>query len=136
MARIDDPTIYNPYGWRLADLADPAASPDRRCQLIEDLVAWEAEELAHGYRHLTIVHGDPRDLDESRHLSAFFDTLATVAGRAGLVRVRGTVHYVTITAHGPQADEQIGEFAAVADEFSGGDWTITPSAFPPRLWGA
>jgi hypothetical protein len=35
--------------------------------------------------------------------------------------------------HGPQADEQISEFSAVAYEFSGDDWTITPSAFPPGL---
>jgi hypothetical protein len=136
MVRIDDPTIYNPFGWRLADLADPATSLLRRRQLIEDLIAWEAEELAHGYRHLTIVHGDPRDLDASRHLSAFSDILGTVAARAGWVRARGTADYVTITVHGPQADEQISEFAAVAYESSREDWTITPSAYPPDLWGA
>ena len=133
MARIDDPTIYNPYGWRLADPADPATSPDRRHQLIDDLIAWEAEELAHGYRHLTIVHGDHRDLDANRDLSAFFDRLAALAARAGWVRVRGTADYVTITLHGPQADQQIRDFAAVAHEFRRDDWTITPSAFPPGL---
>jgi hypothetical protein len=133
MARIDDPTIYNPYGWRLADLADPATSPHGRRQLIDDLIAWEAEELAHGYRHLTVVHGDPRDLDASRHLSVFFDRLGALAAGAGWVRARGTADYVTITVHGPQADEQIRGFAAVACEFGRDDWTITPSAFPPGL---
>lgn len=131
MARIDDPTIYNPFGWRLADLADPATSPQRRDTLLEELLVWEAEEAAHGYRHLTVVHGDPLEVGASRHLSGFYDTLRDLADRGGWARVRGTFTYVTVTVRGDDADERIDEFAAAAGSANPGTWTVTPAAFPP-----
>ena len=130
MSRIDDPTLYNPYGWRLAELEDPVTNPERRRELTEDLTVWEAEEVAHGRRHLTIVHGDPRELDASRHLSGFYDILRTLASEADWVRVRGSVRYVTITVAGAAADKRLAEFAAAALDANPGDWEITPSAYP------
>ena len=133
MARIDDATIYNPYGWRLADLDDPTTSPERRRELIADLLVWEVEELAHGFRHLTIVHGDPDELDASRHLSEFYDSLRSLAENAEWVRVRGSAEYVTITMCGADADGQIAVFAAAARAEARPDWEITAAAYPPRL---
>ena len=128
MARIDDPTIYNPYGWRLADLAAPTTSPQRRRALLDDLLVCEAEELAHGLRHLTIVHGDPDDLTASRHLAALYDTLRVLASGAEWVRVRGTVDRVTITLGGADAQDRIGELIAAAQAANPGHWTIAPTA--------
>lgn len=131
MARIDDPTIYDPYGWRLAETADPATPVDRRDQLRDELVAWEAEELAHGYRHLTIVHGDPETLEASRLVSTFYDRLRAFAARVPRVRVRGTVDYVTVTVRGAEADDEVTVLTAIAMELNPGDWTITQTACPP-----
>lgn len=132
MARIDNPDLYNPYGWRLADLADPATSAERREQLCEDLLIWEAQELAYGHRHLTVVHGDPDDVDDSRHLSAFYETLQRLACLVS-VRARGTTEFITITASGPDAEAHLGLFADVARAANPGTWQIVCAACPTRL---
>ncbi len=116
MARIDDPTIHNPFGWRLADLADPATSPQRRSDLLDELVVCEAEELAHGLRHLTVVHGDPTDVDAARHLAVFYNTLRVLAAGGGWVRVRGTEEWVTVAAAAHAANPR--------------HWTLTLAASP------
>lgn len=131
MSRIDDPTIYDPFWCRLADLADPATTPQRRRALVEDLFVCEAEEVAHGLRHLTVVHGCPDSLRASRYLDTFYDGLRVLAAEAGWVRVRGTVDYVTVTVRGDDADERIDALVAVARVANPGDWVIVPSAYPP-----
>ena len=128
MARIDDPTIYNPYGWRHADLADTTTSPQRRRALLDELLVCEAEELAHGLRHLTIVHGDPQGIADSRHLSTFYDTLRVLASSAEWVRVRGTVDRVTITIGGHAAQDRVDELVAAAHAADPGYWAIAQTA--------
>jgi hypothetical protein len=128
--RIDDPSTYNPFGWRVGELAEPGTSTERRRQLVEELMAWEAEELAHGYRHLTVEHGDPSVLEVSWLVSTLYDRLSVFAARTPWVRVRGTVHYVTVTVHGQMAEEAVSALTAIASELNPGDWTITESAYP------
>ena len=91
----------------------------------------EALELAHGRRHLTIVHGDPVDVVASRRLSEFYEELRRLAAGCEWVRVRGTAEYVTVTVGGAGADEQIALFEAAAAFANRGDWTIVASAVPP-----
>jgi hypothetical protein len=131
MARIDDPTIRNPFGWRLADLAEPVCDDTRHVRLTEELLVCEAEELAHGHRHLSVFHGDPTDLASSRRLSGFYDTLARLAGGCDWVRVRGDVGYVTVTVRGVDANEQLTRFADAAQKANPGDWRIAATAIPP-----
>ncbi|GMU78500.1 MAG: hypothetical protein AMXMBFR46_12950 [Acidimicrobiia bacterium] len=133
MARIDNPDLYNPYGWRLADLADPETSPERRRQLYDDLLIWEAQEVAYGYRHLTVVHGDPDDLDTSRRLTDFYETLRRLAAALPSLRVRGTTEFVTITVHGSDADAQVAVFADAARAANPGTWQIVFAAYPPGV---
>ncbi|MGE0139374.1 MAG: hypothetical protein AB7R77_16280 [Ilumatobacteraceae bacterium] len=133
MARIDDPTIRNPFGWRLADAADPSCSDARRRRLRAELLVLEAEELAHGCRHLTVVHGDPPDLAASRYLSAFYDTLSELAAECEWVRVRGDGAFVTVTVRGAHAEVQLARFTAAALGADPGDWTVVASAVPPRI---
>lgn len=131
MARIDDPVVYNPFGWRLADLADPRLTGEHRERLLEELLVWEAEEAAHGYRHLTVSHGDPPDLEASRHLSGFYETLRGLAAGCEWVRVRGDIEYVTITVRGADADGRIEQFAQAARSADPGCWRVVMSACPP-----
>jgi hypothetical protein len=133
LSRIDDPTLYDPYGWRLADLADPTTSPQRRGELIEELFVWEAEEVAHGHRHVTIVHGCPETPADSCYLDTFYDTLRVLAAEAGWVRVRGTVDHVTITVRGADADARIEAFTSAARAANPGGWAIFASAYPPLI---
>lgn len=133
MARIDHNTRYNPFGWRLAERDDPTTTQQRRQVLDEELLLCEAHELAHGYRHLTIRHGDPIDLAASRHLSAFYDTLADFDAEHPGIRVRGTSHYVTVTIVGDHADNDLIELADAAHSVNSGDWLIVASAIPPGI---
>lgn len=131
MSRIDDPAIYDPFSCRLADLADPGTTPRQRRALVEDLVVCEAEEVAHGHRHLTVVHGCPDNLPDSRDLDAFYDTLRVLAAEISWVRVRGTTDYVTVTVRGDDADQRIEAFAAAARTVDPGDWAIVTAPYPP-----
>lgn len=128
--RIDDPTTYNPFGWRLAEIADVDTDDARRRELAASLVICEAEELVLGRRHVTIVHGDPDLLSDSRHVTDFYDTVAGLASAAEWGRVRGAVHYVTVTFGGPDAERMISLVATAADRANPGWWTITESAYP------
>src|SRR3546814_2690656 len=44
LMRIDDPALYNPFGWRVAEIADPATDEARRRELLESLVISERSE--------------------------------------------------------------------------------------------
>lgn len=131
MARLDDSDLYNPFGWRLAELADSTTTERERSRLREELLMWEAEELAHGRRHLTVVHGAPDDRDADRQLSRFYATLARLAAACAWARVRGTAEFVTVTVAGPDADAHIGLFAQAAHAASSDGWTIVDKAYPP-----
>ena len=73
---------YDPFGWRLVELSDPFLNPLRRTELLQDLVTCEAEELARGRRHVTIVHGVPCDLATATLLEDVYDTVRAIAGLA------------------------------------------------------
>jgi hypothetical protein len=95
------------------------------------MLALEATELAHGRRHLTIVHGDPNAVATSRSLSEFYEELRRLAAGCEWIRVRGNAEYVTVTVGGAGADERIALFEAAAAFANPGDWTIVASAVPP-----
>ncbi len=124
--RIDDWNEADPFGARCG------AVGRARCAVSGcDLLIREAVELAHGRRHVTIVHGDPQDIAASRHLSEFYEQLRRLAAGCEWVRVRGNAEYVTVTVGGAVADEQIALFEAAAAFADPGDWTIVASAVPP-----
>lgn len=128
--RIDDPTTYNPFGWRLAEIADAATDDRRRRELVESLVICEAEELVLGRRHVTVVHGDPDVLADSVHLTEFYDTIAGLASAADWTRVRGTNHYVTVTFAGSNAEQMVSLVATAAERANPGWWKISESPYP------
>ena len=128
--RIDNPTTYNPFGWRVAEIADAATDDSRRRELAESLVICEAEEVVLGRRHVTIVHGDPHLLADSRHVTKFYDTVEGLAAAADWARVRGASDYVTITFGGADAERMISLVATAAERANPGWWTITESSYP------
>lgn len=126
--RIDDQSEADPFGARrlaLLQLGDHSAS-----EISVDWLLREATELAHGRRHLTIVHGDPVDVVASRELSEFYEQLRRLAAGCEWVRVRGTAEYVTVTVGGAFAEEQIALFEAAAAFANPGEWTIVATAVP------
>lgn len=90
----------------------------------------EAEELAAGVRHLSVVTGEletGEDVDRLEQLTA-----AAWRGRDGArtVRCRGGSDYVTFHIEGRTADEFVDELAALAASLNPGWWRATPSAHP------
>jgi hypothetical protein len=122
--RIDDQAEPNPFALQRA--GEPAGAETGVAGLLD-----EALELAHGRRHLTIVHGDPCEVTASRYLSDFYKELRRLAAVCEWVRVRGNAEYVTVTVGGAFAEEQIALFEAAVGFANPGDWTIVASAVPP-----
>ncbi|MFZ6003059.1 MAG: hypothetical protein ACOYXM_03930 [Actinomycetota bacterium] len=123
-------SVYNPFGWRLAEIADPGTDALRRADLVESLIIVEAEELALGRRHLTIVHGGPATLADSDALDAFYDAVFAIAGMAEWSRVRGNEDHVTVTVAGPHADELLLDVAEIAHRANPGGWHVIERPFP------
>ena len=124
--RIDDLNEADPFGARCGAIGRG------RCTVSGcDLLIREAVELAHGRRHLTILHGDPSDAATARHLSAFYEELRRLAACCGWVRVRGNAEYVTVTVGGPRPRPPDRCSKAASVFANPGDWTIVASALPP-----
>ncbi|HWL41774.1 MAG TPA: hypothetical protein VNQ73_02435 [Ilumatobacter sp.] len=128
-SRLDNPLVYDPFTRRVERYAHAADA--ERARLSDELLLWEAAEAAHGYRHLTIVHGDSFELAACRHVYAFTQTLRALAADCEWVRIRGGYEYITVTVRGAAADERIAAFAAAAHAADTGGWTIMATAFPP-----
>ncbi len=128
--RIDRLPIHDPFASSRRGCAAGRGSGDGKHER-SNLLLEEATELAHGRRHLTIVHGDPAEVNVSRHLSEFYEELRRLAAGCEWVRVRGNAEYVTVTVGGAVADERIALFEAAAAFANPGDWTIVATAVPP-----
>lgn len=124
------PTTHNPFGWRLAEIADPRTDDLRRKDLSESLIIAEAEELALGRRHLTVFHGSPETLVESETLDDFYDEVFAVAEAAEWSRVRGTEEFVTVTLGGAGAEERLLDVAELAHRANPGGWKVMERPFP------
>ena len=124
--RIDDLNEFDPFA-----VGSDAISSETTVKHALSTYEREAIELAHGRRHLTIVHGDPVDVAASRQLSEFYEQLRRLAAGCEWVRVRGNAEYVTVTVGGGDADEQVALFEAAAAFADPGDWAIVASARPP-----
>ncbi len=127
--RIDDQSEADPFGAQHGACRGPRLQDATAVSL--ELMMREAIELAHGRRHLTIVHGDPHDVAASRQLSEFYEELRRLATGCEWVRVRGNAEYVTVTVGGAFAEEEIALFEAAAALANPGDWKIVASAVPP-----
>jgi len=123
-------TTYNPFGWRLAEIADPGTDDLRRRDLIESLLVAEAEELMLGRRHLTIVHGAPASIVDSEVLDAFYDSVFAHVAGSDWSRVRGTEDFVTVTVGGADAEEILLDLVELAHRTNAGAWQLIDRPFP------
>lgn len=116
---------YDPFGWRLDELADPHINPLRRDELLEGLLLAEAEELAVGRRHLTIIHGEPTDIAEAEALNGFYDTVGEIVATAEWSRLTGGTSHLTVTVAGSSRDDDVGLVVDAARTIGAAGWRIT-----------
>lgn len=128
-------STYDPFGWRLDELTNPDLNPLRRNELLEGLLTAEAEELAIGRAHLTIVHGEPTDIAEAEELNDFYDSVEQLVEKAEWSRLAGGSDYLTVTLAGPG---HIDWLACVSDDArrrSDGRWQIIEAPRCPATAG-
>jgi hypothetical protein len=93
--------------------------------------AREAEQVAEGWRFLSIVHGD---LERQEDVDALSQLAETFWGQVtdGRRQIRGGNDYTTYCAGPPadQADRVITAVEAVASEFNPGWWRVTRTYVP------
>jgi hypothetical protein len=123
-------STYDPFGWRLEDLADPDLNPLRRAELLDELLIAEAEELATGRRHLTIVHGEPADLAEVEDLNDFYDAVSEIVEDAEWSRLAGGATHLTVAVAGRGRDEVLTRVLDRAARESSGVWRLVDAPTP------
>lgn len=123
-------STYDPFGWRLQALAEPDLNPLRRAELLDELLLAEAEEVAAGRRHLTIVHGAPADIAEAEELNDFYDTVAEIVEATDWSRLAGGPSYLTVTVAGAARDEWLVGITDLGRHRAEGRWHIIETPQP------
>jgi hypothetical protein len=92
-----------------------------------DALVDEAEQAAHGVRHLTVEHGDPESADDEQRLHHLWLWASDNRARAQ-ISTSGGNDTTSWSVDGPDADTLIAELAALASRLNPGWWRIRPSA--------
>lgn len=94
-----------------------------------ELVA-EAEDAAHGKRHLSVVTGNLETSDDVARVEQL--TATAWAGREGahMTASPGGSDYLTLVIEGPCAAQFVDELAALAEELNPGFWRVSRSSSP------
>ena len=127
---------HDPFTRLLDELQDRDDDPhgwdglDRQAYL-DALLILEAEEIVHGCRHLTIVHGESTDPAEDERLEnlheSLRDLMAIVAPAA--VRFGGLDDQMAITVEGANADHSIALAIDLVNRVNPGHWHLHETAF-------
>ncbi|OCB23525.1 MULTISPECIES: hypothetical protein [Mycobacterium] len=112
-------------GGRLSNVVEAYLEQLRQAELVA-----EAEDAAHGKRHLSVVTGDLETSDDVARVEQL--TATAWAGRDGahMTASRGGSDYVTLVIEGPCAAQFVDELAALAEELNPGFWRISRSSSP------
>lgn len=125
--------IYDPFSYVLGEIRAHDAGqrgwqPGIRDHYLRVLTADEAQELAWGRRHLTVVHGEVLDETEAEALDdivcAILDLLDGRWHRFGGI----PDHHFTLTVDGPNADDLVHQIGDLATRAKPGHWAVVASA--------
>lgn len=126
---------YDPFSFLLSEIRAFDAGerenwdPSQRQHYFDVLLADEAEEIAWGRRHVTVVHGEPRDEVEAEVLDDLFAAWEELAGTATWSRIGGVPdHHLTITLAGTDAEGVLAIATELASRANPGRWLITEGA--------
>ena len=127
--------IYDPFSYLLNEIRAHDAglrdwSPGQREHYLAELQADEAQELAWGRRHLTVVHGPVTDDSAAAQVDELIANLDQFGCYAHWTRLGGVPnHQLTLTVGGPDADQLIEAAAEVVRQLNPGHWWITATAY-------
>jgi hypothetical protein len=83
----------------------------------------EAEQSAHGVRHLTVEHGDPESADDEQRLHMLWQWAHDNRERAR-ISTRGSNDTTTWFIDGPAAEHLVAEIEALTHRLNPGWWRI------------
>jgi hypothetical protein len=126
---------FDPFILPIQDLQDADTglhplTPAARTRRIHSLLEDEAQELAWGLRHLTIVHGQPRDLADEDLIGELHEDLHELLAAAEWTRLSGLADYLTISVAGDLVDHWIDLATQFATRRNPGHWHILDTARP------
>jgi len=129
---------YDPFSYLLNEIrAHDAGLREgwdayQREHYLEVLLIEEAQEIAWGRRHLTVVHGAGVDDVEAELLDELFAAWEYLAEQAEWGRIGGVLdRHLTLTVSGAGADPLICSAADLASHCNPGPWKIAALAVPP-----
>lgn len=131
---------YDPFSYLLSEIRAHDAGlredwdPYQRDHYLEVLLIEEAQEIAWGRRHLTIVHGEVLDDVEAELLDEVFALWEEVAHLAEWSRIGGVPdHHLTLTVAGTEASTLMAVALDAATRLRLPRWMITETPAPtPR----
>lgn len=131
---------YDPFSYLLNEIRahDAGLREDwdagQRDHYLEVLLLEEAQEIAWGRHHLTLIHGEVVDDVEAELLDELFATWEEVADHAEWSRIGGVPdHHLTLTVAGRESPALIAAALAAATQLRLAGWIITDSPAPtPR----
>lgn len=128
---------YDPFSYLLNEIRayDTGLREDwgtcQRRHYLDLLLVEEAQEIAWGRRHLTIVHGDAVDEVQAERLDDLFAAWENIATRAEWCRIGGVPDWhLTLTLADPQHEQWIRWAADQAIAINPGHWQLLATALP------
>lgn len=130
---------YDPFSYLLHEIRayDAGLREDwdahQRDHYLEVLLLEEAQEIAWGRHHLTVVHGEVTDDVEAELLDELFAAWEEVAEHAEWSRIGGVPdHHLTLTVAGNEASALVALALGAAARLRLSQWTITdtPASTP------
>jgi hypothetical protein len=125
---------YDPFSFHLTEIQAYDAgqrnwNKELRQHYLDELLADEAEEIAWGRRHLTILYGSDGDPVSGQILDELIRGMVTYVPPANWSRIGGVPgHHITVTLAGPSADQLIDLMADVAIRTNPGPWRVVATA--------
>lgn len=127
--------IYDPFSFLLSEIRAFDAGerahwePYQRQHYLDVLLADEAEEIAWGRRHLTVVHGSQADDIEAELLDELFAAWEDIAACATWGRIGGVARsHLTLTLAGDLVEHLMASALDAARDVNPGAWRITEEA--------
>lgn len=128
---------YDPFSYLLSEIRahDAGLREDWDARqldhYLELLLVEEAQEIAWGRRHITVVHGEGLDDVEADFLDELFSAWEEVAHLAEWSRIGGVPdHHLTLTVASKNAEQLLNLACTTATELDPGSWTVVMLAVP------
>ncbi len=122
---------YDPFSYLFNEIRAHDAglredwAPYQRDHYLEVLLVEEAQEIAWGRHHLTVVHGEVLDDVEADLLDELFVTWEEIAAHAAWARIGGVPdRQMSLSISGPGRDAALASAANQALQLNPGGWRI------------